>query len=354
MLSDQEKEEYENFVQSHPRGHFSQSLKWAELKRGWKAEPVIVRGEDQKIKGSILLLIKKMPIINSTMIMSQRGPVCDIYDEKTFDELIKKVEKIAKENHAFVFRMDPDISNYDIKFKEMAKRQGFEIIEKVKNMNEMLHHQRVVFRLNLKDKTEDEVFSNFHSKTRYNIRLATKKGVKITIGKKEDFAEFAELMKITGERDGFPTRTKEYFEELYDILGPKHFRMFFAEFEGKKIAANVDFLYGDKVWYMYGASGNEYRNLMPTYLLQWEGIKWALENKCNVYDFSGVCATSLNDPNRNEGLYRFKSGFGPELIEFTEIYKVYNPILYFMFEKIFPIYRKLRVKMMKKSVNKNK
>lgn len=351
-MTETEIQEYEEFVQNHPRGHFTQSLEWAKLKKGWKHEVVIVRDENNKIKGSLLLLIRKMPIIKSTIVTSQRGPVCDLYDKKTFSELMKKVEEVCKKNHAFMFRMDPDVSNYDLKFKDMIKSAGFKVIEKVKDINRVVH-PRVVFRLNLKDKTEDEIFAAFHSKTRYNVRLATKKGVVITEGKKEDIPELERLMKVTGERDGFPIRTKEYFEELYDVLGPKHFRITFAEYEGKKIAANVDFLYGDKVWYMYGASSNEQRNLMPTYLLQWDGIKWAIENHCNAYDFRGICAISLDDKNRNEGLYRFKNGFNPELIEFTEFYKVYNPILYFAFEKLFPLYRKIRVKLMGKKVNQN-
>ena len=344
-MTESEMQEYEEFVQSHPRGHFAQSLKWAELKKGWKHEVVIVRDENNKIKGSILLLIRKMPIIKSTIVTSQRGPVCDIYDEETYSKLMKKVEEVCKRNHAFMFKMDPDISNYDMKFKDMAKKQGFKIIEKVKDINRVVH-PRVVFRLDLKDKTKDEVLASFHSKTRYNIRLSARKGVVITEGTKEDIPEFERLMKVTGERDGFPTRAKEYFEELFDVLGPKHFRLTFAEYEGKKIAANADFLYGDKVWYMYGASSNEQRNLMPTYLLQWDGIQWAIDNHCNSYDFRGICAVSLEDPNRNEGLYRFKKGFNPDLIEFTEMYKVYNPFLYFIFEKVYPIYRNIRVKIM--------
>ena len=158
-MTEQEIQEYEEFVQSHPRGHFAQSLKWAKLKKGWKHEVVIVRDKNGKIKGSVLLLIRKMPVFNTTIVCSQRGPVCDIYDEETFSELMKKVEEVAKKHHAFLFRMDTDISNYDMQFKDMAKNNGFKIVEKIESLNQLVH-PRVVFRLNLQDKTEDEVFKD--------------------------------------------------------------------------------------------------------------------------------------------------------------------------------------------------
>ncbi len=344
-------EEYEKFVQSHPKGHFAQSLKWAELKKDWKNEFVTIKDENGKIKGSMLLLIRKVPILKNTIVYSPRGPVCDIHDEKTFSELIKKAEEVVKRNHGFILKMDPDIPNNDMDFKNIVKKNGFKIIEKIENLNQVLQ-PRIVFRLDLKNKSEDDIFNNFHTKTRYNIRLATKKGVTIRIGKREDIPEFQKLMEITGERDKFPIRTKEFFEEIYDTLGENNVRFIFADYEGKPIAAVLDFLYGDKVWYMYGASSNEHRNLMSTYLLQWEGIKWAINNKCNYYDFRGICA--VNENTRNEGLYRFKKGFNPDLIEFTEIYKIYNHFIYFMFEKVFGFYRKIRIKFMKKNVDKER
>ena len=347
-MQEKELEEYEEFVKNHPKGHFAQSLKWAELKKEWKHEIVTVRDENGKIQAAMLLLIRKIPVFKNTIIYSPRGPVCDVHDERLLSELIKKAEEVVKKNKGFLLQLDPDVPNNDMEFKKIVKNNGFNVIEKLTNLNKVLQ-PRIVFRLNLKDKTEDEIFKEFHSKTRYNIRLAMKKGVTIRVGNREDIAEFEKLMEITGKRDNFPIRTKEYFEEIYDVLGKDNVRFLFAEYEGKPIAAVLDFLYGDKVWYMYGASSNEYRNLMSTYLLQWEGIKWALENKCNYYDFRGICA--IDENTKNEGLYRFKKGFNPDLIEFTEIYKVYNHFIYFMYDKVFDIYRKIRVKLMKKDVD---
>lgn len=349
MLTEQEKIEYEKFVLNNERCHFAQTLIWANLKKGWEKEIVTVKDESGNIKGSVLLLIKKIPFLNSSLVTSQRGPVCDIKNEQVFSKLMKEVEKVAKKHNAFMFKIDPDISNDDMEFKELAKKNNFKILEQVKDISNVVQ-PRIVFRLDLKGKTEDEVCNKiFPSKTRYNIRYATKKGVTTRVGTKEDLEKFYDIMKETSKRDKFPIRTKEYFEELYNGLGNEHIRILFAEVDGKPVACTLHFVFGNKMWYMYGGSLSEHRNLKPTYLLQSESIKWAISNGIEIYDFRGVNAT--NKENGHKGLYDFKKSFGPELIEFTEIYKIYNPFVYFIFEKIFPIYRNIRVKFMKKNAN---
>lgn len=349
IMEENELEEYESFVEKHKKGHFAQSIRWAKTKDEWEYETVVVRNESGEIKGSMLLLIRKMPMLGSSLVYSPRGPVCDIYDKETFKELTKKAEEVCKKHKAFMIKIDPDISNEDLKFKQIAKDIGYKTIEKIKSLDEIAQ-PRIVFRLNLENKTEDELFQSFHQKTRYNIRLATKKNVVIREGKRDDIPEFQKIMEVTGSRDKFPIPGTEYFEELYDAMGEEHVKILFADYEGQAIATTYNFLYGNKVWYMFGGSLNEKRNLMPTYLLQWENIKWAKENGCDIYDFRGICAT--DEKHRNEGLYRFKKGFKPDLIEFTEIYKVYNPLIYFIFKKLFPFYKKIRIALMKKNKEK--
>jgi len=103
-------------------------------------------------------------------------------------------------------------------------------------------------------------------------------------------------------------------------------------------------LYGDKVWYLYGASSNEHRNLMPNYLLQWSMIQWAIENNCRVYDFRGVSG-DISEDNPHYGLYRFKKGFGGDFTEFVGEYDyVQNKLAYFIAEKGSLAYKSLAAK----------
>ena len=90
-------------------------------------------------------------------------------------------------------------------------------------------------------------------------------------------------MKITGKRDNFIIRPLEYFEKMYDELAPNYMKLLIAMYQDKPIAGVIPIIYGNKVWYLYGASSNEYRNVMPNYLLQWEQIKLALANKCDIF-----------------------------------------------------------------------
>ena len=92
----------------------------------------------------------------------------------------------------------------------------------------------------------------------------------------------------TGNRDNFGIRSLEYFEKMYDELAPNHLKFLMEYYENKPIAGIIPIMYGNKVWYLYGASSNENRNLMPNYLLQWTMIKQAIERKADIYDFRGV------------------------------------------------------------------
>ena len=336
-----DEKEYNEFLEKHEKGHYAQSLEWAKVKSDWKNEIIVVRDEKGQIKASLSILIRKLPYINYSIMYAPRGPVCDLDDEKSFKELIEKADKLAKKYKAFMLKMDPDILASNNEFKNMAKKYGFKVEEKIKDVNTLLQ-PRYVFRLDLKDKTEDEIFSAFHSKTRYNIRLATRKGVTIREGKREDLQQFQDILETTGTRDGFFIRKKEYFEHLYDSFDKEHLKLVFADYQGKPIACVLNVFYGNKEWYLYGGSLNEHRNVMSTYLLQWEMIKQAIERKMDCYDFRGVCAT--DETHYNEGLYRFKKGFNADFIEFMDMYKVYNKFIYFLFEKCAYKLRDLKLK----------
>ena len=340
------KEEYQKFLEKHEKGHYAQSIEWASVKNEWKNEIIVLRDDNGEIKASLSLLIRKLPYINSTLMYAPRGPVCDINDEKSFNELIKRADEVAKENKSFMLKMDPDILSTNEGFKTMAKKSGFKIDGKIKDVNSLLQ-PRFVFRLDLKGKTEDEIFASFHSKTRYNIRLATKKGVTIREGTRDDLQQFQEILETTGERDGFYIRKKEYFEKIYDSFDKDHIKLVFADYEGKPIACVLNIFYGNKEWYLYGGSLNEHRNVMPTYLLQWEMIKQAINRNMDCYDFRGIGATDWD--HYNEGLYRFKKGFNAEFMEFIDMHKVYNKFVYFLFEKCAYKLRDLKISLTKKN-----
>ncbi len=316
--------EYEAFLERHPKGHFAQSSLWAKQKPAWEWKALICRDEKGEIKGTIAFLIRKMPFIGRKMMYACRGPVCDLDDRATFAELMAAAKKLAKEEKAYVIKIDPDVPSDNTEFVKILEENGFRTREMGKNFEAI--QPRYVFRLYLNGRTEEEIQADFHQKWRYNIRVAVKKGVEVRLCGKEMVPEFARIMVETGLRDNFATRPPEYFSAMLDNLGDKC-RLYMAFHEGQPIAGTLAILYGDKVWYLYGASSNEHRNLMPNYLLQWEMIQWATEKGCGMYDFRGVPGLVPED-HPLYGLVKYKRGFNGDYTEFVgEMDMVLKPFI---------------------------
>ncbi len=332
-------QEYEAFVQSHPKGNFAQSYLWSKQKPMWVWKAVAVRDEHGRIKGSLAVMIRKMPLVGRTLMYGCRGPVCDLDDRETFAQLLEGAKALAKEYKSYVIKLDPDVPSSNTAFADLLHSFGFQSKEGGKNFEAI--QPKYVFRLNVAGKTEEEIQAGFHQKWRYNIRVAQKKGVEVRICGKEMIPAFADLMLTTGVRDGFVTRQPSYFSAMLDNLG-EHARLYMAFHEGLPIAGALAIHYGDKVWYLYGASSNEHRNLMPNYLLQWRMIQWALETGCRIYDFRGVSG-DLSEDNPLYGLYRFKKGFGGDFTEFVgEMDLVLNRPVYTFVEKSTSLFKDLR------------
>jgi len=312
ILKQKDIEAYRAFIESSDKGHFMQGPEWAKVKSAWKWEAVVEKDGQGVIVGAMSVLIRRVPGMPFTMMYAPRGPVCDIHDKDIMANLIGGVRALAVKYKAYTFKIDPDVLTSDKQFMALMGSFGFELHGDGKNFDSI--QPRFVFRLNVEGKTEDEVFAGFHSKTRYNIRIAQKHEIEVKIRDKSALAEFLPIMRETGSRDGFATRPTEYFENMLDAFGPNA-RLYMAYYQGTPVAGTIAIQYGDKVWYLYGASSNSYRNMMPNYLLQWEMIRWAIEKKCRIYDFRGVSG-DLSPENPLYGLYRFKKGYNGEFTEF--------------------------------------
>ena len=332
--------EYEAFVQSHPKGNFAQSYLWGKQKPMWQWDAIAVRGEDGAIRGSLAVMTRKVPGIGRTLMSGCRGPVCDLDDRETFSQLLDGAKVLAKKYKSYVIKIDPDVPSSNTAFSSMLQSFGFRAKEGGKNFEAI--QPRYVFRLNVEGKTEEELLANFHQKWRYNIRLAERKGVTVRICGKEMVPAFSDLMLTTGVRDGFVTRKPEYFAAMLDNLG-EHARLYMAfDPNDTPIAGTLAIHYGDKVWYLYGASSNEHRNLMPNYLLQWRMIQWAVETNCRIYDFRGVSG-DVSEDNPLYGLFRFKQGFGGDFTEFVgEMDLVLSPVIYWAVEHGTSVFKELR------------
>ena len=180
VTDEKDRQAYKEFLEKHERCNFQQSPEWAKVKGNWINEIVLAEDESGKIIGAVSILIRKIPIFGNIMY-SSRGPTCDIHDISVMKQLTDGIKELAKKYKAIVYKAEPDILSSDEEYRKIVTNLGYKIKDNAKNFREEIQ-PRYVFRLDIKNKTEDEIFAGFHSKTRYNVRLAIKKGVEVKEG----------------------------------------------------------------------------------------------------------------------------------------------------------------------------
>ena len=165
---------------------------------------------------------------------------------------------------------------------------------------------------------EEAILASMKHKTRYNIRLSFRKGVQVSESGQEDVDLWYDLYRSTAARDRIAIHSREYYHEQfrlasrYEGRGPTY-RLLLARHDGALLAGIIVAVWGKTAWYLFGASGNNKRNLMPTYALQWRAIQMARQRGCETYDLFGIPPSG--DPNHPmHGLFQFKTGFGGTII----------------------------------------
>lgn len=325
-------DKWDKFVSQNSAGSFLQSFDWGifQEEAGRKARFVVMTGRKvltfdpigakrhrEKISSNLflsaLVLTHKLPF-EKTYLYSPRGPVIDFLKFKKqkpvllFHKFLQEMGKIAEKENAIFFRIDPEWSGNEY-IKEFLKKLGF-----VKSSKEVQPRETIILDLL---KSDEKLLEEMHQKTRYNIRLAERKGVKASRHhgvKDEDFEDVWRLMRETAKKDKFHLHPKKYYEKMLEILHDNittgqygnraTVNLFTAEYKNKLIAANFISFFGNRATYLHGASSDEYRNVMAPYLLHWEIVKEAKSRGCTEYDLRGI------SEEKWPGVTRFKRGFG--------------------------------------------
>jgi lipid II:glycine glycyltransferase (peptidoglycan interpeptide bridge formation enzyme) len=316
--------DWNQFLQSHPHAHVLQTGEWGELKSafGWDAVR-IVSGDT-----GIQILFRKLPL-GFTVAYAPKPVISDqlsVVSDQFWDE----VDSVCRKHRAIFLNIEPDLWEDD--------SSTFDFRPSTRSPHNIQPPRTIV--VDIKG-SEDEILSRMKQKCRYNIRLAEKKGV--TVRAWDDLAAFHKMMLVTGGRDQFGVHSLEYYRRAYELFHPTGMaELLVAEFEGKPLAALMVFARGRRAWYIYGASTDEERNRMPTYLLQWEAMRWARSKGAEEYDLWGVPdedekALEAEFETRHDGLwgvYRFKRGFGGEVKRSQQaVDRVYSPLLYWVYLK---------------------
>lgn len=315
--------EWNQFLSAYPDAHLLQMGEWGELKSafGWRPVRVV---EDHF---GAQVLFRQLPL--GLTIGYLPKPVFSDQLSGTSDRFWAEIDAVCKKNRAVFLKVEPDAWDKEFSLHHSAFSLSRHNIQPPRTVVIDIRGD------------EDGILSKMKQKCRYNIRLAAKKGV--TIRAWGDVQAFHAMMLVTGGRDNFGVHSFEYYQRAYDLFQPKGIcELLVAEYAGKPLAALMVFANAKRAWYVYGASNEEERNRMPTYLLQWEAIRWARARGCEAYDLWGVPDAEEEKLEaefeaRHDGLwgvYRFKRGFGGEVKRAAQaLDRVYIPLLYWAYAK---------------------
>ncbi len=312
--------QWEHFLADHPDSHVLQSAAWGELKAGFGWNPIRV----EVGAAGAQILFRKLPL-GLTVGYIPKGPV-----GSGFAQIWPQVEEVCRQQRAIFLKVEPD----DWEGQPLSPLD----LPKGAIPADPIQPRRTV-EIDLAGGPEDWL-ARMKQKTRYNVRLAEKK--EVVVQESSDIAGFYNLMQQTGQRDQFGVHSQAYYQRAFDLFSPSgNCALLTASYAGQPLASVMVFAHGKRAWYFYGASSNIERNRMPTYLVQFEAMRWAAAHGCKVYDLWGVpdvdeqvLETQFTD--REDGLwsvYRFKRGFGGEVRRSIGAWDViYQPLLYKAYE----------------------
>ena len=310
-------------METKSESHLLQSTEWGELKSsfGWYARTVM------EGSGGAQILFRNLPL-GFKLAYVPLGPIGD-----WLPELLPSLDKLCCAEGAFMLKIEPDHA-WDDQLTSHIIQAGYQ-------PSQQTIQPPSTILVDLRD-DEEAILARMKQKTRYNIRLAKRKGV--TVRPWTDIRGYAAMTQETAERDAFGAHNQAYFQKTYDLFYPKgKCELLVAEAEGEPVAALMVFAQGKRAWYLYGASRSAHREKMPTYMLQWEAIRWAKSKDCQVYDLWGIPdadeetleAQFLKRSDGLWGVYRFKRGFGGRVTRTMGAWdRVYNPVLYRLYNLV--------------------
>ena len=354
--------EWNQIVSSLPNSHILQCWEWADVKAkyGWKPTPFIWENLDSnssdriRIVAAALVLKRILPLKGFSarlcIIYIPKGPVMDWLDNKLRQRIFDDLQNYARDQHAIFIKMDPDLVlgtgvpvNDDLKDNPI----GAIITDELSLRKWKFSRDQIQFRntamidLSL---SEDEIRSNFKQKTRYNINLASRKGILVRTGTMDDLPLLYAMYAETSIRDGFVIRGEEYYQTVWktfmksqDTKNNLFAVPLIAEVECEPIAAVFLFGFAYRAYYLYGMSRDIHREKMPNYLLQWEAVKYAKAKGCLQYDLWGA-PDEFNDKDPLWGVFRFKTGLGASVIRTLGAWDyTTNPFYYKIYTKTLPM-----------------
>jgi lipid II:glycine glycyltransferase (peptidoglycan interpeptide bridge formation enzyme) len=307
-------------------GHLLQSWRWGAFKSrfGWDVERVAVLSNGQPALAQVLFRAKAGVSIGYI----PRGPVWAPNDPDAVGALWARVDEVARRRRTLTLIVEPDRP-----LPEQSDRgvlsPGPEPIQPARSVKvDLLDDQGLI--------------DHMHPKTRYNVRLAMRRGVAIRIAERPEHSvgQFYEMLRDTALRNDFVVHAIDYYREFLQTFADDAC-LLFADIDGKPVAGAIAAVFGEEGIYMYGASSTQQRAHGAAFLLQHEAMRWARARGARRYDLWGIPEfdpeSSVNESgdrlaastgNDRRGLYEFKTRFGGNIVRYPPpVERVYHPFL---------------------------
>lgn len=357
---------WNEIISKLPEPHFLQTYEWGQVKAkyGWIPYYAVWTEDGKwKVESNIAALsIFHSPIIAAALILKRqiisrgfaarlsilyapKGPLMDLTNESLRKRVLDNLQSFAKKQGAIFLKIDPDVvlgrgvpggvddvtGNGGQAVRSDLRRRGW-----AESSDQIQFRNTVVVDLSA---GEEDILMRMKQKTRYNVRLAEKKGVVLRVGKLEDLGLLYKMYAETSVRDGFVIRDESYYMTVWKIFmrsaEPSAVPLI-AEVDGEPVAAIFVFMFAGRAYYVYGMSRSIHREKMPTYFLQWEAMKLAKSRGCSTYDLWGA-PDVFDESDSMWGVYRFKEGLGGEVVRTLGAYDFApNKFWYAMYSDVMP------------------
>jgi len=326
---------WNRLIDALPAPHLLQTWEWAQVKAsyGWQSTPFIWRGQPAEgsessggsVVAAVMALRRAIPIGGFAkklcILYAPKGPLLDWSSAPLRERVLDDLQSLARRSGAIFLKIDPDAwqgSGVPGSQDHAPDPDGQAVRSDLERRGWRFSQDQVQFRNTAMvglEASEEEILGRMKQKTRYNIRLAGKKGVTVRVGSSADFTLLYRMYAETSLRDGFVIRDEGYYRTVWQTFmqpasnSQPSAEPLIAEVEGQPVAAIIVFYFSGRAYYLYGMSRQAHREKMPNHLLQWEAIRRAKSRGCRFYDLWGA-PDEFVESDPLWGPYRFKEGLG--------------------------------------------
>lgn len=340
--------EWDSIIQTLPHPHILQTWEWGQskIRNGWEPLHSVWEDEGGKLQAAALILSRKtqlLPGLKIEVLYCPKGPLLDWDQLALAKQVILDLQELARQRKAVFIKVDPDLIlgwGEPGNTESVENPAGLAIQALLKQRGWVFSADQIQFRNTMLidlQPSEEELLASFKQKTRYNIRLAERKGVCVRQANLEELELLYRMYAETAVRDNFVIRHESYYTTLWrEFMQAGMAHALIAEVEEQPISGLVLFHFAGVSRFMFGMSTEQARECMPNYLLQWEAIRLSKELGCHTYDMWGA-PDSFNESDPLWGVYRFKQGFNGKLVRHLGAWDYANrPVLYQLYTKTLP------------------